>query len=263
MHTHTEQAPNFFATAYPDLYAEYEVLLSQMEMEDDTPVDNIISERQQRLLVEALYASWKPSEPFVALANVGLFFALRQPPLVPDMLLSVGVAPPPNLSEYLDKSKRAYLTWEYAKPPDLVLEVVSNLKGGELDEKLTRYAALGIEYYVVFDPLQQYGKPIVRVFVRRSRQYEQIDEAVFPDIGLRLEIWEGTYQGIAGGWLRWFTMDGTLLATGEELDTLLTAERERTTTAEARATTAEARATTAEARAEALAAKLRALGIDP
>ena len=218
MQTDIQQSSNYFAREYPELYAEYALALNNMDMEDDTPVDNIISERQQRLLVEALYASWKTTEPFVALANVGLFFAFKQPPLVPDMLLSVGVAPPPDLREYAEKSNRAYLIWEYEKPPDLVLEVVSNLKGGELDEKLSKYAALGIEYYVVFDPLEQYGKPIVRVFVRRLRQYEQLDEAIFPDIGLRLDLWHGMYQGITGEWLRWFTTDGTLLATAEELD---------------------------------------------
>jgi hypothetical protein len=42
--------------------------------EDDTPVDNIFSEKQQRLLTEPLYNSWSgPGEgrPFVAMANVG------------------------------------------------------------------------------------------------------------------------------------------------------------------------------------------------
>jgi hypothetical protein len=42
--------------------------------EDDIPVDNMFSEKQQRLLAEPLYSSWTgPGEgrPFVVAANVG------------------------------------------------------------------------------------------------------------------------------------------------------------------------------------------------
>ena len=51
--------------------------------EDDTPADNIFSEKQQRLLTEPLYSSWAgpgQGRPFVAMANVGLFYAIRKPP---------------------------------------------------------------------------------------------------------------------------------------------------------------------------------------
>jgi hypothetical protein len=82
--------------------SEEEVAFFYAEMakhvtEDDTRVDNIFSERQQRLLTEPLYATAQfpgGERSFVALANVGLFYALRQPPLVPDMLLSLNVRLP-------------------------------------------------------------------------------------------------------------------------------------------------------------------------
>ena len=51
--------------------------------EDDTPVDNLFCAKQQRLLVEPLYSAWAgPGEgrPFLADANVGVFYAVRQPP---------------------------------------------------------------------------------------------------------------------------------------------------------------------------------------
>ncbi|MCU0425624.1 MAG: Uma2 family endonuclease [Candidatus Kapabacteria bacterium] len=174
---------------YQDLWDELEALTNQLETEDDEPVDSIISERQQRLLVDALYASWQASEPFVALANVGLFYSIQSPAIVPDMLLSLGVEPHPDLRDYGNKLYRSYMMWKYGKPPEVVLEIVSNLKGNELGSKLTQYADIGIEYYVVYDPLEMYGQPALRVFLRRGRQYEQIDEAVFPDIGLRLGMW--------------------------------------------------------------------------
>ena len=120
--------------------------------EDDTPVDNIFSEKQQRLLTETLYASWTgpgPDRPFVAMSNVGLFFHVRKPPLVPDALLSLDVELP---SEIHLKQNRSYFVWEYGKPPDVVIEVVSNREGGEGTTKLTRYASIGVRYYVIYDP---------------------------------------------------------------------------------------------------------------
>ena len=44
--------------------------ISNLVIEDDTPVDNFQSEKQQRLLVEPLYSSWSPGIPFIAAANV-------------------------------------------------------------------------------------------------------------------------------------------------------------------------------------------------
>lgn len=80
--------------------------------ENDTPVDNILSEKQQRLLTEPLYGAWSGPDQhapghrgFLALANVGLFYALRQPPLVPDMMLALDVpGPGPDLSQKANRS---------------------------------------------------------------------------------------------------------------------------------------------------------------
>ena len=105
--------------------------------EDDTPLDNIFSEKQQSLLTDPLYSSWS-DQPFVALSNVGLFYGVHHRPLVPDVLLSLGVK---VHEDVWSKAHRAYFVWEFGKPPDIVIEVVSNKKGSELDSKLTDYAA--------------------------------------------------------------------------------------------------------------------------
>ena len=73
--------------------------------EDDMPVDNFQSEKQQRLLVEPLYSSWVPGVSFVAAANMGLFYALKEEPLVPDVLLSLDVEMPEDWSL---KQNRSY-----------------------------------------------------------------------------------------------------------------------------------------------------------
>ncbi len=47
--------------------------ISHLITEDDTPVDNLFSAKQQRLLVEPLYSGWENPEPFLADAHVGVF----------------------------------------------------------------------------------------------------------------------------------------------------------------------------------------------
>ena len=109
--------------------------------EDDEPVDNIFSEKQQRLLTEPLYSSWTPPpeedqpdhpRPFWAAANVGIFPSLHQPPLVPDVFVSLDVSVPDNMFE---QSHRSYFFWEFGKAPEVVIEIVSNRKGGAVLSK--------------------------------------------------------------------------------------------------------------------------------
>lgn len=262
-----------------DVGAEYRIPpelepdISHIVTEDNAPVDNIFSERQQRLLAQTLHSSWKSPEPFVALANVGLFYALRKPPLVPDMLLSLGVEPNKGIADLnlSEKRNRSYFVWEYGKPPDLVVEIVSNLKGGELDEKMRLYAEIGIDFYVVFDPFQEYGTPTLRAFALVSGDYEPLPEAHFKRLGLRLQLWRGTFEGFEDEWIRWFTDDNRImLPSAEELDAALAETQKHREIAEMvaeqerdRANTERERANTERERAEALAQKLRELGINP
>ncbi len=51
--------------------------------EDDTPIGNFASEKQQRLLVGSLYSSLQ-KQPFLAAANVGVYYTDLKPAIVPD-----------------------------------------------------------------------------------------------------------------------------------------------------------------------------------
>lgn len=232
----------------PDLEPD----ISHLVIEDDEPVDNLFCERQQRLLVEPLYASWtrEGGRPFVAHANVGLFFALHQPPMVPDVLLSLDVRPRPDLRQ---KRNRTYLIWEFGKAPDVVIEVVSNRTRHE-EEKIVRYADLGIPYYAIYDPEGHLSRRPLRVYQHHGKRYvEMLDPSVLPDVGLGLVLWEGEYEDYHATWLRWCDAEGRLLETGAESAAV----------ARVLAADAEHRAAAAEARAAALAERLRALGGDP
>jgi len=83
--------------------------LDNLVTEDDTPVDNMLSEKQQRLLTEPLYSSRDAGRLFLAASNVGLFYSVRQPPAVPDALLSLDVEVP---GDWLAKKHRSYFVWE-------------------------------------------------------------------------------------------------------------------------------------------------------
>jgi Uma2 family endonuclease len=214
--------------------------------EDDAPVDNLFSAKQQRLLVEPLYSSWAgPGEdrPFLADANVGVFYSVRQPPLVPDGFLSLDVQAP---ADVWVKRHRSYFIWEYGKPPDVVIEVVSNQQGGEAERKLRIYAQIGVVYYVIFDPDKQLGAEVLRIYRLREGEYRQTPEGWFPRVGLGVTLWQGVYEDMAQTWLRWCDRDGNVILTGAER-----AEQEHQ------------RAEQEHQRAERLAAQLRALGIEP
>ncbi|OUL24164.1 hypothetical protein BV378_19810 [Nostoc sp. RF31YmG] len=227
--------------------------ISQLVIEDDIPVDNFRSEKQQRLLTEVLYTSWLNSpnaEAFIVAANVGVFYSIGLPPLVPDVFLSLDVTMP---EDWREKKNRTYFIWEFGKAPDVVIEIVSNREGNELGSKLRDYARMGVGYYVVFDPLQILGDKILRTYQLAVRRYVEMETFWLEEVGLGLTLWEGIFEGKQDIWLRWCDQEGNILPTGAE----------RAQQAEKRAEAAEQRAQSAEQRAEQLAAQLRALGIDP
>src|SRR5437879_807126 len=87
-------------TAIPPVPAEWVLApedlpnIDDLVFEDGKPVDNFFVEKQQRLLTEPLYSCWPgPGEgvPFLVASNVGLFNAVKEPPEVPDAMLSLGV----------------------------------------------------------------------------------------------------------------------------------------------------------------------------
>jgi Uma2 family endonuclease len=211
---------------------------SKIVTEDGKPVDNVYSEKQMRLLTEPLYSNWAVPEGdrrFVVMADVGLF-STPHDPLVPDVMLSVNVTIP---EDDAGKPVRSYFLWRYGKPPDVVIEVVSNREGGEDTTKPPAYASLGVGYYVIHDPLDLLGGGKLRLFQLAGRKYRPISGPLLEGVGLGLTLWPGRFEGKTDEWLRWCDDRGNLIPTGAER-----AEAERT-------------------RADKLLALLREKGIDP
>ena len=215
---------------------------NQLVTEDDTPVDNFASEKQQRLLVGSLYSSLQ-NQTFLADANVGVYHTDLQPPIVPDIFLSLDAQVP---EKWWEKNNRCYMVWRFGKPPEVVMEIVSNKEGDELGKKLEIYEQMRASYYIVYDPNQQLGEQVIRVYELRGRRYFDTSETWLEQVGLGLTLWSGAFEGRQDNWLRWCYQDGTILPTGDER-----AEQEKQ------------RAEQAEQRAQLLAERLRAMGIDP
>ncbi len=218
--------------------------------EDDEPVDNLFSEKQQRLLAESVNASWRPGRPFLAAANVGVFNTIHDQAVVPDVFLSLDVQVHENIWE---KRNRSYMIWEFGKPPDVVIEVVSNQKGKELGEKLKRYERMRALYYAVFDPQRLIQKEALRIFELAVGEYLPKLDRNLSRVGLGLTLWEGVFEGHRAQWLRWCDDGGNLLPTGAESALMERQQREA----------AEASLDKERQRADRLAEKLRSLGIDP
>ena len=245
--------------------------VSHIVTEDDTPVDNIFSEKQMRLLTEPLYSSWNPGRKFLVAANVGLFNAVNEPPIVPDVFLSLDVSPH---EDWWAKHHRSYFVWEFGKVPELVLEIVSNREGGEADRKLREYGRIGVTYYVIYDPAGHTQDRALACYTLRGQEYVALAPARFEDLGLSLLQWEGVFEGRQESWLRWADFaSGELIPTGAEgtLEERQRAnqERQRANQERQRANQERQRADQKaqlldqeRRRADALAEKLRSLGVD-
>ncbi len=203
------------ATAQQPLPPELWPNIDHIETDDGAPVDSVFSEKQMRLLTESLHSSWKPGWPFVAFANVGLFYGVHIPPLVPDVLLSLNVRLPEDLTPKLNRS---YFVWGYGKPPEVAIEIVSNKEGGEDTEKLQRYADARVSHYFIYDPDRLLDDCVLRGYHLVEDKLQRIEGERFllASAGLGLCLWHGRYEDIDATWLRWTDPDWKLIPTGAE-----------------------------------------------
>ncbi|WP_414569995.1 Uma2 family endonuclease [Nostoc sp. CCY 9925] len=229
---------------------------NQLVTEDDTPVDNFASAKQQRLLVSSLYSSLQ-NQTVLAEANVGIYYTDLQPPIVPDVFLSLDVQVP---EKWWEKQNRCYMVWRFGKPPEVVLEIISNKEGDELGKKLKIYEHMRASYYIVYDPNQQLAEKILHVYELRGTRYFETSETWLEQVGLGITLWEGEFEGRQDNWLRWCYQNGNVLLTGDER---AEQEQQRAEQEQQRAEQERQRAEQAEQRSQLLADRLRAMGVDP
>ena len=119
--------------------------------------------------------------------------------------------------------RRSYVMWQELVAPLIVLEFVSGNGAEERDKTPYRgkfwvyEKAIRVPFYGIYEV----KKASIELYHLLEGKYEQVPEnerghyPIIP-LGLELGIWQGTYQNVELPWLRWWTIEGELLLTGEE-----------------------------------------------
>ena len=206
---------------------------------DDTPVDNELQILVPTLLRGILAWLWSERQDWFFGVNMGVYYEPKEPAIVPDGFLSLGVE-----RRKTERGRLSYVLWEEKDiVPQLVLEIVSRTYGQEYQAKLLKYAQLGVMYYVVYNPdywVRDKHEPF-EVYRLASGKYvrQQGDCVWLPEIGLGIGRGRGSFEGWNREWLYWYDRDGNRFLSPDER--IQQAQRLR----------------------EDLIARLRARGIDP
>jgi Uma2 family endonuclease len=182
---------------------------------DDQPVDNELQWLIPFLLRSILGLAWRDRNDWFLGMNIGLYYELGVDAIGPDALLSLGV---PTFRDN-GKLRLSYVVWhENNVMPQWVLELVSQKKGGEYDRKFEIYQAIGILYYVIYNPnhWRRDKHDPFEVYKLIDGQYvrQEGNPVWMPELGLGIGVEEGSYEGHSPrDWLYWYDADGNRLPT--------------------------------------------------
>jgi Uma2 family endonuclease len=221
---------------------------------DDTPVDNELQILIPILLRAILALLWADRMDWFFGVNMGVYYEPEKAAIVPDGFLSLGV----ERYKAGGRLRLSYVLWqENNTVPQWVLEVVSKTPGGEYDDKMTKYAQIGVLYYVIYNP--DYGRrdkhdPFEVYRLLNGVYVRQTGNPVWmPEIGLGIGCEVGTHEGCTREWLYWYDQLSRRFPTQANV-----IEQERQ-----RAEQSQQQLEQERQRAERLAERLRQMGVDP
>ncbi|HEY0511920.1 MAG TPA: Uma2 family endonuclease [Thermoanaerobaculia bacterium] len=119
-------------------------------------------------LFEALAERLRETPEVYIGADMFLYYVQGVPKavVVPDVFVAKGVP---------RGERRTYKLWEEGQPPCLVVEVTSDgTRHEDLSQKKDLYERLGVEEYVLYDPLQDYLRPPLQGFRLTGGRYQPI-----------------------------------------------------------------------------------------
>jgi Uma2 family endonuclease len=221
---------------------------------------------QPRLLDESLRSPVYSVDQVLTASDLNLYYDPTHPRWYkrPDWFMVLGKSPAQSQAQM----HLSYVIWQEGTLPYLVIELLSpGTEAEDLGRTLrevntppTKWQVyeqiLRIPYYIVYDRYENQ----LRVFRLVATRYEEVVLAEprfwFEEIQAGLGIWQGSYQGTEGLWLRWYGEDGHWTATPRErAEQQAEQESQRAEQAEQRAGQEKERADAAEAEL----ARLRAL----
>jgi Uma2 family endonuclease len=263
------------------------------ESAEDPGLPDLFHLSQPRLLDETLRSPRYPADQRFTASDLNLYYDARQSRWYkrPDWFLVLDVAPATSQADL----RLSYVMWQETVAPFLIVELLSPGTADEdlgntlraIDRPPTKWQVyeqiLRVPYYVVFD---RYSSKL-RLFALSGSHYQEMPVANqriwFDPLELGLGVWQGSYDGADGLWLRWYDRTDWVTTPAEwerdraeqerdraeqERDRAeqerdrAEQERDRAEQAEGRAEQAELALTAERDRAERLAAKLRELGIE-
>jgi Uma2 family endonuclease len=192
----------------------------ELPSSDDTPVDNELQNDIPNLLKFILGFLWATRNDWFFGVDMGVYHTTGSNPripLIPDGFLSLRV---PRLKG--GKLRKSYVTWEenYVVPI-LTLEVVSETYGNQYEDKMSKYAQLGVLYYTIYNPefWHRDKHDPLEVYRLVDGEYQrQVGEPVWmPEISLGIGRGIGSYCGLQREWLYWYDQRGNRYLSPEEL----------------------------------------------
>jgi Uma2 family endonuclease len=180
---------------------------------DDTPVDNENQNTLPNWLLAILEQIWGQRQDWFFGVDMGIYDReaqeKRTPAIVPDGFLSVGV----QRHKREGKGRLSYVIQEENQIVPLVaFELVSRTYGQEYEEKMSKYAKLGVKYYVIYNC--EYSKrnrhEPFEVYQLVDGYYQrQLEEPFWiPEIALGIGRVQGELGGISREWLAWYDATG-------------------------------------------------------
>jgi len=242
----------------------------ELPCDDGEPMETARHRMQMELLINSLNSWLSQREDGFAGGNMFLYFSMEQ--------VRGKHFQGPDVFVVLDVPKgerKSWVVWEEGKGPDVIVELLSSSTAAhdKSGKKSIYQNQLRVPEYFWFDPFNADDWAGFRL---QGGEYEPIvpdekNRLVSLGLGLALRRWHGVFNDVETTWLRWESLAGDLLLTGQEL-----AERQaelaqqqaelaqqQAELAQQQAAKAALAAEQAEQKAEKLAAGLRALGVDP
>jgi len=204
----------------------------ELPCSDDTPVDNELQNLVPNLLLSILSFIWQERQDWFLGVDMGIYYLYenkRQPVLVPDGFLSIGV---PRRSG--ESGRLSYVLWEENNiQPILAIEIISKKYNNEYEDKKERYAQLGVLYYLIYNPnywQRDEHHPLELYRLEQGEYILQTGEPYWmPELGLGIGRGIGTYVAWTREWLFWYDEQGKAYPLPEEL---IEQERQRAERAE-------------------------------
>ena len=267
------------------------------EFPEEPGLPDVFHDLQPQLLSRTLQLANYTQDNYFTASDLNLYYDVHHPlwHKRPDWFLAVGVS---ALYDGHDL-RRSYVVWQEGRPPCILVEFLS--PGTEREdlgrffeatdqvsdnetEPLTDAAAppgklvvyeqyLRAPHYIVYS---RYTRRL-RYFKLIGGQYEE--QSVQPscpmiwltDLQVGLGLWEGTFEGVPGAWLRWCDQTGEWFLTDTEQERQAKEQERQAKEQERQAKEQERQAKEQERqakeqerqRADKLAAKLRELGVNP